>query len=257
MPDRQHTYWSDPGGRQDRLGELPNDPRAIADSLELFVVHHAVAPQIGVMVPARAEGDRGLRRVSMLLDEALRRDFRALSEHRNITNYLFVTCRDFALLAVSALREHGIPARVRAGFASYFSRGIWEDHYVCEYCAGGQWALLDAQLGPLARAGFRIPFDIAAVPPSGFRPAAEIWRSVRAGELDANICGLPRAGIAGEWWIASSVLRDAACLAGIECLPWDDWGVATSFRAMRGVSETQAALIDTLAEAMVVSPSVV
>jgi hypothetical protein len=212
------------------------------------------ARQIGVAVPAHAEEDRSLRRTSLLLAEAVRRDGRPLSEHREISNYLFVTCRDFAMLAVSALRERGIPARLRAGFAGYFNPGIWEDHYLCEHCAGGSWTFLDAQLGPISRNGFRIQFDIANVPDSSFRTTASTWRAVRAGTLDAATCGLPYAGITGKWWIASSVLRDAAALTGIECLPWDDWGLAASFRTTQTVNDEQAQAIDALAEALEPAP---
>ena len=77
---------------------------------------------------------------------------------------------------------------------------------------------------------------------------------MRAGELNAATCGLPYAGIAGEWWIASSVLRDAAALTGIECLPWDDWGLAASFRTSRTVNEEQASAIDALAKALEPAP---
>ena len=254
MPDRRHTYWSNPGAYRDRLGELPAEAAAIADGLEQFLIQHSIARQIGVAVPVHAEGDRSLRRASRLLAEAVRRDGRPLSEHREISNYLFVTCRDFAMLAVSALREQGIPARLRAGFAGYFNPGIWEDHYLCEHCVGGSWALLDAQLGRISRNGFGIQFDIANVPGSDFRTAASTWRAVRAGELNAATCGLPYAGIAGEWWIASSVLRDAAALTGIECLPWDDWGLAASFRTSRTVNEEQASAIDALAKALEPAP---
>ncbi|AZO80485.1 MULTISPECIES: transglutaminase domain-containing protein [unclassified Bosea (in: a-proteobacteria)] len=252
--DGKHTWWSDPGAHRLRLSELPDRPVAIADNLEEFVIHHAVARQIGFGVPAAAEGDRSLRRASLLLGEVVRRDARPLSVHRAIEDYVYVTCRDFALLAVSAFRERGIPARLRAGFASYFNPGYWEDHYVCEHRFDGEWAVLDAQLGPRARAGLRIGFDIADVPPTGWRSAASAWRAVRSGELDPGIVGLSSAGIAGEWWIAASVLRDAAALAGSECLPWDDWGPSHSFRSTRRVLPEQARDIDALAEALDPAP---
>jgi hypothetical protein len=253
--DGQHTCWSDPGAHRPRLKELPSQPAAIADSLEEFVIHHAVARQIGFGVPTIAEGDRILRRASLLLEQVVHRDPRPLSEHRAIADYLYVTCRDFALLAVSALREQGVPARLRAGFASYFNPGYWEDHYVCEHHSDGEWVILDAQLGPRARAGFRITFDVADVPASGWQSASSIWRSVRSGELDPNICGLSSAGIAGEWWIAASVLRDAAALTGTECLPWDDWGPSASFRSARSVTPEWARDIDALAEAIEPAPA--
>jgi hypothetical protein len=177
--------------------------------------------------------------------------------HRDIGDYLYVTCRDFALLAVSALRERGIPARLRVGYASYFNPRYWEDHWVCEYRLGeanSSWAILDAQLGPLARQGFRIAFDVAEVPDTGWRCAASVWRAVRSGQLNPDICGLPFAGIAGEWWIGASVIRDAAVLAGIECLPWDYWGLGRAFFDTRKVRPEQAHDIDLLADAIEPAP---
>lgn len=53
--DAGHTSWTDPGDLAPRLRELPVHPVALADALEEFVIHHAVARQIGVGVPAYAE----------------------------------------------------------------------------------------------------------------------------------------------------------------------------------------------------------
>jgi hypothetical protein len=254
IADSRHTPCSDPGRYHAGITGLSADPGTIADRLELFVIHHDIARAIGFGVPAAAEGDRGLRLASTLLAAALARDPRPLTEHRAIGNYLYVTCRDFAMLAVSALRQQGIAARLRVGFASYFKAGHWLDHLVCEYRAGASWSVLDAQLGPLAREGFRIGFDIADVPEAGWRSAASVWRAVRAGEIDPAMCGLPSAGIAGAWWIAGSVIRDANALAGIEALPWDFWGAGLAFHATRAVTAAQAARIDLLAAALEPAP---
>jgi hypothetical protein len=252
--DRRHTWWSDPEAHRPRLRELPAEPAAIADGIEEFVIHHAVARLLGFGVPVAAERDRELRRASRLLDEALCRDSRPLTEHRAIADYVYVTCRDFALLAASALRERGVPARLRAGFASYFRPGYWEDHWVCEHRSGDAWMVLDAQLGPRAREGLRIAFDVADVPASGWRSAASIWRTVRSGAVDPGVCGLSYAGIAGEWWIAASVIRDAAALAGIEGLPWDRWGPGCALHDTRNVTPEQARDIDALAQALEPAP---
>lgn len=254
LADSQQTEWSDPGAHHARLSELPPDPAAIADALEEFMIHHAVARQIGFPVPAYAEDDRSLRYSARLLDALIQRDARPLSIHRDLPDYLYVTCRDFDLLAITTLRAQGIPARLRAGFASYFNKGYWEDHYICEYQRDGESRALDAQLGRRAREGMRVTFDIANVPASGWRSAASIWHAVRRGEIDAAACGLTYADIKGEWWIASSVIRDAATLAGIECLPWDYWGPAIAFRETRTVTAEQARDIDALARALDPAP---
>lgn len=141
------------------------------------------------------------------------------------------------------------------GAASYFRAGHWEDHWVCEYRAGKDWMVLDAQLGPRARAGMGISFDVTNVPLSGWRSAASIWRGIRAGEVDPALCGVSFAGISGAWFIAAAVLRDAAALAGIECLPWDYWGPGRSICAMREVAEETAHDIDALAAALDPAPA--
>jgi len=51
------------------------------------------------------------------------------------------------------------------------------------------------------------------------------------------------------------VLRDAAALASIECLPWDYWGPARRFLETREVTEDEALQIDTLAEVLDPAPA--
>ncbi|HST74265.1 MAG TPA: transglutaminase-like domain-containing protein [Acetobacteraceae bacterium] len=253
--DAEHTYWSEPGALRSRLAELPSEPRMLPDALENFLIHHAVARYMNLGVPAQAESDRDLRTVVRLLDRLTRRDGRHLSEHRALPDYLYGTCHDFALLATSVLREAGVPARLRVGCASYFRPGYWDDHWICEYRRGLGWAVLDAQLGPRARTGFGIGFDVSDVPADGWRPAAAIWRAIRAGTVDERICGLTNIGIEGRWFVASAVLRDAAALAGIETLPWDYWGPGHAFRETRQVSPEQARDIDALAAALDPAPA--
>jgi hypothetical protein len=252
--DYQHTPWSDPGPHRTLLSELPAAPAALADALEEFVIHHAIARSLGLGVPVEAEPDRNLRQASRLLGEAMQRDARPLTEHRALANYLYGTCHDFALLAASALRERGISARLRVGFASYFLAGRWEDHWVCEYRCNGHWAILDAQLGSRTRKALKIAFDIANVPRTGWRSAASIWQALRAGDLDPGACGVSFAGITGDWFVAASVLRDAAALAGIETLPWDYWGPGRAICATHQVSEEQIRAIDGLAAAIDPAP---
>jgi len=100
-----------------------------------------------------------------------------------------------------------------------------------------------------------ISFDVTDVPLSGWRSAASIWRGIRAGEVDPALCGVSFAGISGAWFVAAAVLRDAAVLAGIECLPWDYWGPGRSICAMREVAEGTAREIDALAAALDPAPA--
>lgn len=253
--DSLHTFWSDPGRWRDRLSELPREPNAIPDALENFVIHHAIARRIGVGVPDRAEPDRNLRTVARIIETLVERDSRPLTEHRQISNYFYGTCHDFALLSVATLRESGMSARLRVGYAGYFVPGRWEDHWVCEYQTDGRWALLDGQLGSIARDGLKIGFPVADMSAAEWRSAASIWRAIRANTVDEKVCGVSFVGIQGRWFVASAVLRDAAALAGIECLPWDYWGVGRHFLETFDVTEDEERQIDALAEALDPAPA--
>lgn len=209
---------------------------------------------MGIGVPERAEPDRNLRTLERIVAALIERDDRPLTEHRQISNYFYGTCHDFALLAAGALRHHGIPARLQVGYAGYFIPGKWEDHWVCEYRRGDRWALLDGQLGPIARDGFKIGFPVDDLSAAEWRSAASIWLAIRAGAVDEQLCGVSFAGIQGRWFVAAAVLRDAAALARIECLPWDYWGLGRHFLETREVSEPEAGQIDALAAALDPAP---
>ena len=114
------TYWSDPKQFADQISLLPIAPAALADALEEFLIHHAAARAIGFGVPDYAEADRGLRTVGRILETAFGRDDRPLTTHRDLPNYLYGTCHDFALLAASTFRANAIEARLRVGFVDYF-----------------------------------------------------------------------------------------------------------------------------------------
>src|SRR5262249_47765430 len=135
-------------------------------------------------------------------------------------------CRDYALLACAALRHHGVAARLRIGFGSYFTPAFLEDHVVCEYFgADGSWRLLDPELSERVRAHFGIAFDPPDVPRDAFLVAGEAWRRIRRGELAADTCGVSSIGLAGAGFVASNVLRDLAALNKREMLQWDVWGL--------------------------------
>jgi hypothetical protein len=87
--------------------------------------------------------------VREILECLLRRDGRELTITRPPQHRFFGCCRH-ALLAAAIFRTHAVPARVRVGFATYFTPGFLEAHWVCEYWDGAQWRLLDAELDETA-----------------------------------------------------------------------------------------------------------
>lgn len=249
------TAWSNPGGFSRRLAELPSEPHALATALENILIHVGIAHAEGSGVPERARNDASARTLFRLLETAVARDPRPLTERRAPTDLLYGTCRDFALFAAGALRSAGVEARIRVGFADYFSPGFWDDHWVCEYRRGGDWKLFDPELGPRMRNRFGVTFNIADLPRRRFMTGARAWQAVRAGTLDPSTLGVSAIGISGAWFAAGSLLRDAAALAGIELLPWDSWGPAAEAVRRRTVAETDLAWFDSVAGAFAHPPS--
>lgn len=255
MSNIVQTAWSNPGAFSKRLAELPAEPSALAHALENILIHVGVAHAEGLGVPDGAKGDVGARTLFRLLEIALARDPRPLTEHRDPSNLLYGTCRDFALFATGVLRMAGVEARIRVGFADYFSEGFWDDHWICEYRRGGDWKLFDPELGPRMRNRFGVSFNPADIPRRRFLTGARAWQAVRAGTLNPDTLGVSALGITGTWFAAGSVLRDAAALAGIELLPWDSWGPAADAVRNRAVAEADLSWFDSVAAAFAQPPS--
>jgi hypothetical protein len=133
------------------------------------------------------------------------------------------SCRHFTLLAVAALRAHGIPARARCGFARYFTPGRYGDHWVVEHWQD-RWVLADIQLDRELRRTLGVTFDPDDVPREQFLVAGDVWMRCRDGRVDPELCGLEGPGQSGWWWIAGNLVRDVAALSKWEMLPWDMWG---------------------------------
>jgi PAS domain-containing protein len=81
------------------------------------------------------------------------------------------------------LRQRSIPARVRCGFATYFTARPYEDHWVCEYWLSTKtrWVHADAQLDRLHRDHLGIRFDCADLPGGAFLTAGQAWKLARTG----------------------------------------------------------------------------
>jgi Transglutaminase-like superfamily len=227
------------------LGELPGDVASLAAVAHGLLIHEFIAEAYGVMLADEDRASVHLRPVEAMLEQIVARDVRPLGVAREPEGRLASNCRGFTVLMVAMLRAHGTPARARCGFGGYFTEGRFEDHWVCEYWDGGRWVLVDAQIDGRQRELFGIDFDVTDVPRDRFLIAGDAWAACRRGDADPSRFGLTMVNEAGDWWIASNLVRDAAALDNLELLPWDSWG------AMPGpddkIDEELAGLFDRLA----------
>ena len=217
MNHARHTPYSDPGPHAGVVAGLPADPVALSAVLRNTVVHYRAS---GLDFPPGrlAEIDsRWADRLLACLGGA------EPAELRDPADRIVGCCRDFTLLSVTALRAHGVPARSRVGFVSYFEPGWHHDHVITEFWTGRRWRLFDVELapdGPWA-------FDPADIPRrgAGFESAAEVWTRYRRGEDDLATYGVgPGLPYGGPWFVRNYVLHELAHRRGDELLLWDVWG---------------------------------
>ncbi|MFI5491255.1 transglutaminase domain-containing protein [Actinoplanes sp. NPDC051859] len=221
MDYSRHSAYSAPREYAALLAELPADLPTLGSAVRNLIVHYRGS---GIDFPP----DRLAEIDSRWLDRLLAHDQRRfpgslLTPERAPENRIAGCCRDYTLLTVAALRQHGIPARSRIGFADYLDPSFHFDHVVTQWWDGDRWRAADTQLDP----SWGLPVDPLDVPlgPGGLVPAAQLWTAYRRGDLDPSSYGVhPDVPVGGAWFIRNYVLHEAAHRYGDELLLWDMYG---------------------------------
>ena len=217
-----HTRWSDPGDHAGRLRSVPTDPDGLGEVARNLIAHYRA---FAADLPDATRGDIHSRWLATILGLDAARHPEPLDVERPLPTRVQGCCRDHSLFAIGVLREHGIAARSRIGFADYFIEGFNVDHVIVEYADptdGGRWRRFDPELWPSLWA-----FDRLDMPSGvGFRTAAEVWTALQAGQLDPMRFGVAPGipDLAGREFVGSYVLYELAHRHGDELLLWDNWG---------------------------------
>ncbi|HTA72910.1 MAG TPA: transglutaminase domain-containing protein [Gemmatimonadaceae bacterium] len=224
------AFYAQPGpmtsaGAHD-LSRAPKNPADLARMLHGLVIHEFMAPAYGVTVPPERASESHIRHVDEMLDRIFELDPSPLTVARPPEKRLVGVCHHFALLFVAMMRAHGMPARYRQGFGTYFNPPYAEEHVVAEYWNADEsrWILVDPQLDAIWRQRLTFDFDPLDVPRDRFIVAGDAWQQCRAGRADPAHFGIFRGNLRGLWFIAGEMVRDMSALNAIELLPWDVWG---------------------------------
>ena len=219
--DARQSAYSEPG-RHAQLFERVEPTIESVSAMARNVVVHYQAP--GLELPRESRPDVDLRWVEAILATDQRRHHAPLDCERPVEARVQGCCRDHSLLAVAALRHHGVPARSRVGFASYLVESWHCDHVVVEIWIEGRWRRFDPEVAQPFPA-LRDPTDIPLSPDGPFLTAAEAWLGHRAGRLDVTRFGAPEhAALQGDPFVHAKVICELAHRFGDELLLWDRWG---------------------------------
>lgn len=244
-PDRwrYHGPMSAPGAGSLNFDGLPGDAAALCRIVQGVLIHSDWLTAYGVSEAQFRTVSRETLPLAGRLRQIADLDGSALTTERAPDRRAVGTCRDYALMLCGMLRQQGMPARVRCGFAAYFTRE-WEDHWICEYWHDGRWCRADAQLDRIIAPRLDIGFDLADLPDDMFITAGEAWRRCRAGEVDPMDFG-HGAQASGMWFVRVNVVRDHHSVNGRETSDWDTWRQATA--AHHILSDSECAETDEIA----------
>jgi hypothetical protein len=193
----------------DRTKVLPNTFDKISTNISEITqmirsigVHPCDLDKIGLSLPEERINDRYLKTVQEVINK-----IKILGDE----NRIVIICRHFSMLLTSILREQGIPARCRCGFANYFTYGWFEDHWICEYWNGNRWVRVDSQVDKVNNINFNdMDKDI-------FFVAGVLWKLYRQNLISGNRCGFSdESGENGEWYIRGNMVRDYFSLNKLE-----------------------------------------
>ncbi|EJC83279.1 Transglutaminase-like superfamily protein [Rhizobium leguminosarum bv. trifolii WSM2297] len=239
-----HTAMTNPGRHANAIAGLPTEIGALIQIIQGVLVHSDWFKEYGLDETSLNSTARTTLPIAERLDDVFRRDSRPLNVKRSADKRSVGTCRYYALMLCSLLRCRGVPARVRCGFAAYFSEG-WEDHWVCEYWDSGaeEWCLCDPQIDQMLRQRNQISFDPAKVPRQSFLSAGEAWLECRRSKAAPGSFG--HGNTIGLWFVKINVVRDHYVLNGRETSSWDRWREAPP--PVRAVGSIESELLDVLA----------
>jgi len=203
---------------------VPATPQGICAAVQGILIHDYFGAHL---YDTRPEGfdtaSRETRRAEDRLRLVMASNASPITQRRSAAERSVGTCRDFAVMACALFRHHGIPARVRCGFARYFHPPTYEDHWVCQYWQAheARWVTVDPQLDKEHLAHLSIVFDPCDLPAEAFLFPWQVWQDFGARSDELRTFGHGEA--TGAWFVQVNLARDVLALCKTEVSPWDTW----------------------------------
>lgn len=202
---------------------IPKNIKTIVSYVQNILLHQHWSGAYGLELSEERKKEPWLRSFEEKLIYLDKLGYTHVSEQKPNENKMISICRDFSIVAAALCREAGIAARARCGFASYFEKGKYIDHWVLEYWNEHkkQWIMVDAQLDDLQQKVLKVPFDPLDVSGEYFITAPKAWLMCREGRLNSELFGI------FKWWgydyLRCNLILDANSLVKMPMQPWDMW----------------------------------
>jgi hypothetical protein len=224
-----HSFFTNPGKHSALFSNLPNDIAELCEIVQGIIIHQYWAPAYGYHIPESKAAEYRIRTVQKKLSRLIELHPGPITQRREPPDRIGGNCRDFALVLTAILRSQGRPARMRCGFATYFSppgKEWYEDHFICEVWDRDQnsWGIVDPQLDAKQQNVLGISFDPCSIPQEYFLPGGEAWLKAFNNKVDPRCFGYGET-IGGLPNIRGNLIRDLALLNKVEILGWDCWGL--------------------------------
>jgi hypothetical protein len=244
LPYVEQDSETSPGPYARLYDDLPRDPSQLREIVSRLIIHVSRTASYGVSPNTPMPRDTLPVADRLKLTQALSSG--SLTKNRAADKRSFGTCRDYALLLCSMFRHQLIPARVRCGFATYFTTGHYEDHWICEYWSGNamRWTRIDAQLDEVHRDHLSINFDCADLQGDAFVSAGQAWKLAGSGKVSPDAFG--HGDSKGWWFLRINVHRDLLALTNQYVSRWDTWRLSTP--RTKVLNSADFAFVDQLVE---------
>lgn len=233
----KHTRFTDPGEYANHLDALPTDMPALHTTLGGLMIHTWKMQRRHPHLLSQRSGEIKIRHIRRSLEALLVLDNCPLTIARDESHRLIVDCRHFAALLCAVLRQRGVSARSRWGFATYLETTHYQNHCLCEYWSAteGRWVLEDPDL------------ELHDVSPGQFISAGRAWQMCREDQDNGALFGFGRhprgQGLAK---VRGILVSDFAALNGFEMLSDDWWGL--HLKNNIDVTKADTALLDRAAK---------
>lgn len=220
------NYYTQQGARttvdEGTFGGFPDDISTIISVIQGLLVHPGELKLHNIKISRTRVNDRNLKTLQESINHAQKLSHKSLLEQVPIEERVVNICRHFSMFMCSVLREKGIPARTRCGFATYFANGWFDDHWICEYWHKQQkrWVRVDAEVDDILALFYKIDrtkINMCDLPKEAFFTTGVLWQLHRKGLVSGKLCGFSLDSKEfGEWYIRGNLLRDFFALNKVE-----------------------------------------